>query len=1346
MKRIYQLYKKVLILPLACLLTFYTGRSQTQTTVISGSGYTIENLGQPSLNDSLERSYEYRIIEPQKQNRYIRVLVEFQGMTLVEFVAENQKSKAPDLDVRRQQFMAEQNMIFQDFERDIALLFSNYQAKCTQSNSAATIQEPVHGKQFYKAFFGQQLTIDSLMIQYIEELSYVKKVHRETRVKANLNISVPQIHADSIWINMGCQADSIRVGIIDTGIDYTHPDLGGGFGEGYKVVGGYDFVNMDNNPMDDNEHGTHVAGIVAADGTLKGVAPKAWLYAIKVLDGSGSGWESDIIRGIEFTVDPNGDDNFDDKLDVVNMSLGGEKLEEVNPMETAVENAIALGVTYCIAAGNEGTMGIETIGTPGATFSAITVGGTNTDDRAISWYSSIGPTPITFILKPDIVAPGFYINSTVPGGGYAEFGGTSMATPHVTGTAALLKKLHPDWTPADIKSAIMSTARDLGEIKVQQGAGFLDAYEAAGVKTLISNTSLNFGINDLENEEIWTAEQTISIKNCFDQAQSYNLSGGDVPNGVSFSFSESSLSLSPDESRDITVTIQVDNSVSLKFPSAEYPNLLMFTGTVLATTTADTLQCLWNFNRGSVVSLSSDRPFEVFLAWTPEGYFKSEFLCVEQPGKILLPKDFTGFVSLSDTIWMNYDKYFSPVNFANRHILKNIHMQPGDTVLTFSSDEAKNKIILATVDEVGQHITPVSTTFNGLALAVTDSININILRFIDNNETQMVLSGLSELYYGVGTRIVYIENRFWTDNPDDQMTMLDTIYLSDMPDNILIAGGETRWNLGAEPNTLCFNSFDAVEGLNHDILVQNEAEDYNKITYVSGGFSSLDWTPLMYWQRNSYLRDYINYDDKHTASVVDIYMPSLEDKPEKTFYYFRLQEHFSRLAGPLRCIDDQFFWGSAATPDQLKYNPGDTLRDATGCRFTVSELFMNKTINRIYGRFTEKNPNGHIFEGNIFCGIYNSEDEHVDNLPSFYYLDSLLPGAYYTSYTSKSYDIFHATGHNHIQHNFDLTREDATPPMLTLFRITDIDTHFSGVFDKGDTVKVQFSLADNNYYAIYKHKYQPVNNDSTKVYVKSKTSEDWLEISVDSIAEDSRSGIFYCGMITDTEYDSNYFDLRIRGVDSVGNSIEHTFTPAFMVRDIQQPLANDDSFIGEMNNDLIVSEIVSNDENPFGSNLDLQVIITSEPQHGVLQLRGLHSVIYSPDADYVGNDAFNYKVRNEKYTSDAARVDILLNETETGIEIPETEETDRIFNFYPNPAHDMLYARITTESDQPALLLLYDIHGKCRLHLYDGMLYAGTNNLELELNDLQTGIMLPGIYLVEIITQDRIVTQKLIIR
>jgi len=341
---------------------------------------------------------------------------------------------------------------------------------------------------YRRIFNGVATEISISEVAHVRSLPYVKEVFEDTPVKVTLNDSIPLIGADQVWGQVGATGTSVRIAVIDTGVDYTHPDLGGCLGPGCKVVGGYDFSNGDPDPMDDHGHGTHVAGIAAADGAVKGVAPGAQVLAYKSLNAGGFGSSSDIIAALEAAVDPDGNPATDDGADVINLSLGGFG-DPDDPLSQAVDNAVDAGAVVVAAAGNSGPDG-RTVASPGTARKAITVGATDKND-AVASFSSRGPVvwPNGALIKPDVVAPGVSICSSRWDSAWAgqecvdqehvTLSGTSMATPHVAGAAALLLDAHPDWTPEEVKMALRSTALDVGYDINTQGYGRLRALPAA---------------------------------------------------------------------------------------------------------------------------------------------------------------------------------------------------------------------------------------------------------------------------------------------------------------------------------------------------------------------------------------------------------------------------------------------------------------------------------------------------------------------------------------------------------------------------------------------------------------------------------------------------------------------------------------------------------------------------------------------------------------------------------------------------------------------------------------------------------------------------------------------------
>lgn len=222
------------------------------------------------------------------------------------------------------------------------------------------------------------------------------------------------------------KGSGVRVAVIDTGIDYNHPDLS------MNYAGGYDFVNDDPDPMDDHGHGTFVAGIAAAGyngAGVVGVAPEVELYALKVMDNTGSGWWSDVIAALQWAVDHG--------IQVTNSSYGDDgvidpTVPDPYALKTAFDNAEAAGTLHVAAAGNSGNPGGggDNVTYPARFDSVIAVAATASNDIRAS-FSSTGPAV-------ELSAPGVSIYSTIPGGGYGVGNGTSFASPHVAGAAALV--------------------------------------------------------------------------------------------------------------------------------------------------------------------------------------------------------------------------------------------------------------------------------------------------------------------------------------------------------------------------------------------------------------------------------------------------------------------------------------------------------------------------------------------------------------------------------------------------------------------------------------------------------------------------------------------------------------------------------------------------------------------------------------------------------------------------------------------------------------------------------------------------------------------------------------------
>ncbi|MBS4192089.1 S8 family serine peptidase [Bacillus sp. FJAT-49705] len=519
----------------------------------------------------------------------------------------------------------------------------------------------------------------------------------------NMLNSAPFIGAKEAW-ETGYTGKGVKVAVIDTGVDYTHPDLKNAFGS-YK---GWDFVDNDNDPQetpigdprgDATTHGSHVAGTVAANGLIKGVAPDATLLGYRVLGPGGRGTSANVIAGIEKAVQ--------DGADVMNLSLGNSINDPDYATSIALDWAMAEGVVAVTSNGNSGPNN-WTVGSPGTARDAISVGATQLPynvynaaiattggisypsskvmgyasdadilalngkelefvnvglgtpnefagkdltgkialmkrgdiafvDKAINAknagavgaiifnhsageqpdvagmdvptiklsledgekllkelengnnkvsfqidfahrvgetvadFSSRGPVIYTWMVKPDVSAPGVNIVSTVPTGdpanphGYGAKQGTSMASPHVAGAAALILQANPHWGVEEVKAALMNTAENISDPSTgksyphnAQGAGSIRVVDAINAKTLVTPGSHSFG-TFYKDKGKQVEKQKFTIKNLSSERQTYSfeVNMGENSDAIKV-MTSNNIKVNPGQSQDVNFNVQVD--------------------------------------------------------------------------------------------------------------------------------------------------------------------------------------------------------------------------------------------------------------------------------------------------------------------------------------------------------------------------------------------------------------------------------------------------------------------------------------------------------------------------------------------------------------------------------------------------------------------------------------------------------------------------------------------------------------------------------------------------------------------------------------------------------------------
>lgn len=319
--------------------------------------------------------------------------------------------------------------------------------------------------------------------------SMVKRVWYDGTIKAVLDKASPAVKAPAAW-DANITGKGVGVAVIDTGV-YPHPDLS------HRITAFKDFVGSKTSAYDDNGHGTHVAGNIAANSfPYRGIAPDADIIGVKVLNKLGSGMLSTVIAGIQWCID----NKESLGIRIINLSLGSPAADSYknDPVCLAAEAAWNSGIVVCAAAGNEGPEP-RTIASPGIDPYIITVGAIDDknsqsfNDYEVADFSSRGPTVDGF-TKPDVICPGANIislrspNSTIDrqnkgarvGEGHISLSGTSMATPICAGIAALMLEEDSSLTPDAVKYILKSTARPLQNIHDEniQGKGLADAEQA----------------------------------------------------------------------------------------------------------------------------------------------------------------------------------------------------------------------------------------------------------------------------------------------------------------------------------------------------------------------------------------------------------------------------------------------------------------------------------------------------------------------------------------------------------------------------------------------------------------------------------------------------------------------------------------------------------------------------------------------------------------------------------------------------------------------------------------------------------------------------------------------------
>ncbi|MGW8780296.1 S8 family serine peptidase [Streptomyces sp. NPDC055796] len=375
------------------------------------------------------------------------------------------------------------------------------------------------------------------------------------KVRAALDTSVPQIGAPAMW-TAGYTGKGVKVAVLDTGVDETHPDLKG-------IEAAQQNFTEAPDAKDVNGHGTHVASTIAGSGALsggryRGVAPSVQILDAKVMSDEGYGAESSVVSGMQWAVDQG--------AKVVNMSLAFQDQPDTDPMEEAVAR-LSDRALFVASAGNNGDRA-GTIVSPGSAPEALTVGAVDKQDRLAS-FSSRGPTA-DGSSKPDLTATGVDITAAQtsqspyfpPGDGYVSMSGTSMAAPHAAGAAALVFQQHPTWSGAQVKALLTGSAKPHPALNAhQQGAGRVDLERAVTARVASEPAALSFGTQSWPHADDEPVTKTLTYRNFGAEPVTLRLSaagtdpaGNPAPAGM-FTVKDAELTVPAGGSAQTAVTV-----------------------------------------------------------------------------------------------------------------------------------------------------------------------------------------------------------------------------------------------------------------------------------------------------------------------------------------------------------------------------------------------------------------------------------------------------------------------------------------------------------------------------------------------------------------------------------------------------------------------------------------------------------------------------------------------------------------------------------------------------------------------------------------------------------------------
>ena len=1034
----------------------------------------------------------------------VRLIVKFKSPPLSALSDMHRSLKIPQLRKAQAAIQTEHSQ----FKSDIDQIDASYRALNTAKKFSIKTQIRLT---YRTAFNGVALSTKRWIGEEIQKLPYVAQVSEDAEVEAFDDASNTIIGAPLVWSKYNVHGEGTDISIIDTGIDYFHPALGNAPFPNSKVVGGYDFGDEDSDPMDNNGHGTHVAGIAAGNSVvLKGVAFKARLWAFKVFNNQGIGYNSSVIAGIEKSMDPDEDPLTPTPIDVINLSIGNISGNPKDPVSQAVNNATNSGIVCVAAAGNWGPY-YSTIISPGCARGALTVGASTPTD-GIADFSSRGPDWYSLGeksgIKPDIVAPGVEIKSAMLGGGYIVSSGTSMATPHVTGAAAIMKQLHPDWTGDQIKAVLMESAHDIGQDVWTQGSGRISLSDAASRKIIIEPPSVHFGVDDV-SQTLWTTTATLRFTNTSEYPEIFNLNIEEgemlsrISRAYSITFSPQNVTIPAKGTVSVSVVLAIDNPICFFSDGPDW-----FYGNIVATSsgTHPIIKLPFSFLKNHMLRvIAEESPWWLYVS---KSLICDFYWPIPNDTFNIITTGFRGPVDIVGTFWDRKTK-----------IVKSDIPVYGINTVHIEKSDSKNKITLRCLDHLGRDISKSSKIS-------TQSV------FKKGNYAYTLYCG-----------------RFFEDYPTDTSgTTFDTLYLPDLDSRYSI---QSAYQILPNDSSLYVIPFSVDSGIHSSMILENDPRRFKPIDYT---YRSLDYANNIYLTTCGGIKS----DDGSIfwlpPGTMNISYPfTLKGyynlpPPQTHHTLFTTQLSHHRVWWPW-CEEPyiESVTMHMISPDTVQFFQYINFRDTLPFSYTAIPLKIKLGYGIVYwsGKF-ENNINSIKCQSpfNAYCGGRYFTNPRWQILPSgrpyklfhgttvcdsgWLINDSpkiVSPGNYSLEICDTNYKIVDISGKATVKLNFDTRRQDPNPPYINNLRIVQRGNLTEDIFYR-DSTYIELEVGDDN------------GIESTWVLFQSLGEDHWMRGSVTL-----QGNSFIIDDLPDLP--TGYTSMRLNIVDRSGNLLDFKLEPAF---------------------------------------------------------------------------------------------------------------------------------------------------------------------------------------------------------